>query len=423
MKKLLILFSIFSISLIIVLPPNVSAITLVTTCGILSTTGETYVLDSDIAAAGSCFIINADDIILDGNGFKITGPALEAVLLDGVSEVVLKNLILESVTIGVHLSNSDENKITDSLMQSVGIGIQLDQSDDNELLSNTISQSGGTYGFRLDFSNGNVIKDNIQTGASNSILSTNSFSGTIKDNHLSDSSSAGIYLNGAGGYMVSGNTLTNNDQGIQLDGGGGHTIINNIFETNSNSGIRMTSSQNSISRNLIDSNVAEGILVLSGPAFTSQNNLIFENTIQENNIGIDLDGDNNQIYNNNFINNPTQAISSGSGNVFNLASPTGGNFWNNFDEPPEGCNNVNNDDFCDSPFVFAVNQDNLPWTKQNGWLPSEIIGGQVMSTNVTALLLSGIQFTTWLIPVALFGVGAGLFLFIKNNSCNNKSRT
>ncbi|MBI4135183.1 hypothetical protein HY477_00410, partial [Candidatus Uhrbacteria bacterium] len=66
---------------------------------------------------------------------------------------------------------------------------------------------------------------------------------------------------------------------------------------------------------------------------------------------------------------PKQAyISGGSGNAFNLSSPTGGNYWNNFDEPLEGCNDLNQDNFCDTPYVFSGGQDNLPWTKQDGWL-------------------------------------------------------
>jgi len=94
---------------------------------------------------------------------------------------------------------------------------------------------------------------------------------------------------------------------------------------------------------------------------------------------------NNQIYNNNFIGNTLQASVSGScfnpigcglgSNVFNLATPTGGNFWDNFDTPAEGCSDTAPaDGFCDSAFVFSGVQDNLPWTTQNGWAVSDTDG-------------------------------------------------
>ena len=80
----------------------------------------------------------------------------------------------------------------------------------------------------------------------------------------------------------------------------------------------------------------------------------------------------NQIYNNDFIDNTTQAhASGGSGNVFNLPAPTGGNYWSNWTSPdvaPE-------DGFVDSPYTFPGGVDNLPWTEMDGWqqTPSEMM--------------------------------------------------
>ena len=63
--------------------------------------------------------------------------------------------------------------------------------------------------------------------------------------------------------------------------------------------------------------------------------------------------------------NTTQAyVGSGtSGNIFNLAAPTGGNYWSNWTSPDK-----NSDGFVDSPCTFTNGRDNLPWTKINGWV-------------------------------------------------------
>jgi hypothetical protein len=75
--------------------------------------------------------------------------------------------------------------------------------------------------------------------------------------------------------------------------------------------------------------------------------------------------DYNQIYNNNFISNHSnQAVVRGYNNIFNLAAPTGGNYWSNWTTP-----DTNGDGFVDNPYVVnSGSRDYLPWTTPNGWL-------------------------------------------------------
>ena len=83
-----------------------------------------------------------------------------------------------------------------------------------------------------------------------------------------------------------------------------------------------------------------------------------------------LASNDNTVYNNNFVDNTNNAELSGvnNGNLFNLLVPTGGNYWSdNF-----SCVDDDVDGYCDSPFVFSGGQDNLPYTKQNGWAPPTI---------------------------------------------------
>ncbi|PIS41018.1 MAG: hypothetical protein COT26_00250, partial [Candidatus Kerfeldbacteria bacterium CG08_land_8_20_14_0_20_43_14] len=136
--------------------------------------------------------------------------------------------------------------------------------------------------------------------------------------------------------------------GIWFDGSNIDTLTDSTIESSSFDGIRLSS---------------------------SSDNIITNNVILNNSLGISFGpptNSTNKIYNNNFVNNSTQifiGVNDSGSNVFNLATPTGGNYWSNYDTPAEGCNDTNNDGFCDLPFFTGgPGKDNLPWTKKDGWL-------------------------------------------------------
>jgi parallel beta-helix repeat protein len=108
---------------------------------------------------------------------------------------------------------------------------------------------------------------------------------------------------------------------------------------------------------------------------TSHDNTFYDNTVYNNETGIcltwaDHDGsgsNNNTIYNNCFIDNVTQAeIISGTGNVFHLPIPTGGNYWSDWTTP-----DADNNEFVDLPYVFNGGQDDLPLVQKSCDLPNE----------------------------------------------------
>ena len=93
-----------------------------------------------------------------------------------------------------------------------------------------------------------------------------------------------------------------------------------------------------------------------------------DNNFENNGRGLVLTRTTDDLaFHNNFVDNFIQIVSSGSGNTFDDGPIKGGNFWSNFDESVEGCNDSNNNNICDSPFVFTGGQDNFPWITQNGW--------------------------------------------------------
>ncbi len=172
------------------------------------------------------------------------------------------------------------------------------------------------------------------------------------------------------------NTISNNGAGIGLAHQAGGYIADNTISDNTNVGIGtgmsvngITVTRNTINNNDIGIHIADGVY-----------NTITRNTIAHNRtLGISLGGfgftDHTRIYNNNFLSNPSPQVQDAGGgdDVFNLDKPIGGNFWDNYHIPAQGCTDTNNDGFCDAPYVFPGGQDNLPWTRQNGWFVVDVI--------------------------------------------------
>ncbi|MFH1713497.1 MAG: NosD domain-containing protein [Candidatus Jacksonbacteria bacterium] len=323
--------------------------------------------------------------------------------------VIIKDLTFTKNRVGIFLWKTTNSKIEDIFALNNFYGIILSSSNGNTLTNNT-ADSNTFYGIILSSSNGNTLTNN--TADSNDIgiylsySSNNTVTGNIALNNFN-----GIYF-----FSSSNNALTNNtaqenfyndvyfyawldshcDNTVtNTTGSGGRPIkyfnsavslsnetlselilcnadgssINNITidgsSTNKNNGLYLTRTDSSTIANVNSSNNRFGINLY----FSSRNTLTGNTATSNNSRGIYLyDSSNNQIYKNNFISNTEQVyIVRGSGNVFNLAAPIGGNYWSNFDAPSEGCSDLNNDNFCDSPYVFTGGRDNLPRTKQDVW--------------------------------------------------------
>ena len=176
----------------------------------------------------------------------------------------------------------------------------------------------------------------------------------------------GIVLSRSNNNTFIDNTFNLNRSGIAFYYSSGNTLVNNISGSNTYFGIYLSSSNDNT---LVNNNISSNQY---GAAFfdNSLNNNFKENIVSNNNYGVYIRySKNNKIYNNNFVNNLIQAEAYfySTDNVFNMAMPVGGNYWNNFDTPAEGCSDSNNNNFCDSPYYFSGGQDNLPWTKQDSW--------------------------------------------------------
>jgi parallel beta-helix repeat protein len=287
--------------------------------------------------------IDEDNLTLDGAGHRINGGGLGyGLYLYQRTGVTIKNLKVWYWYYGIILNLSSNNTFIGNNVSNNDDGIHLYNSSNNTMIGNT-ANSNRFFGIRLDDSNGNTFTGNtFNSNRSMGLGFYNSSSNTLTDNTASNNGTYGIYL----ANFSSNNTLTGNN-----------------FNSNKYQGVYSTGSCANIT-------------------FTG-------NTLSLNGYGIYLSHSINwKIYNNNFINNTIQSyIYGGSGNVFNLSKPTGGNFWSNWKTP-----DIDGDGFVDYPYVFTGGQDNLPWARKDGWLPPVANAGdniQITSANQAYTVIQG----------------------------------
>ncbi|MBI5205638.1 MAG: right-handed parallel beta-helix repeat-containing protein [Nitrospirae bacterium] len=317
-----------------------------------ATGGDCYLIGTWDSATKTCTLttdlnetiqIDSNYITLDGNGHTLTGSGTGYGVYLSVGDII-KNFNVTGFTFGIYLSNAN-NTLTNNTISNNFIGVFLYSSNsiNNTLTNNAISNN--LHGiFSNYYSNNNTFTDNNVSNNLYGIYLQLSNSTTLTDNAISDNKT-GIYLWGSSNNTLTGNIISNNDRGIDLS---------------------VYSNSNTLTDNTIFNN-SYGIFF-----FYSSNNQIF--------------------YNNNLINNQTQAYFIESGGIFNLEKPTGGNYWSNFDTPEEGCSDADYDGFCDSPYYlgslgyFGYGVDYLPWTTQDGWKKPTM---ESLITLISQLLQSG----------------------------------
>jgi len=159
------------------------------------------------------------------------------------------------------------------------------------------------------------------------------------------------------------NTVCSNQFGIFLD----HAINNTITSNNACNNILgitlIYSSKSNILRNNVCNNTHGGILI----GVSSINNIINGNNVNNNsadfpfgNIIFGDGADNNLIFQNNFVNYLANNVGDNADNQWD--NDTIGNHFNNFDEPVEGCTDIDGDGICDSGYNIpgGSNVDRYP---------------------------------------------------------------
>ncbi len=323
-------------------------------CGNLNTDKT---LAASITTTGTCFIINASNIVIDGTGFNITGNGSGNGIDNsgGFDNITIKNfagvnnftkgiaatggmvnstiwnntfsIANVSSSFGIDLLNGKDNNISNNIIIIPGassFGIEVQASNNNTFMFNNITASGGiTQAIRLNNAKNNTISfNNLTTHGSSSsgilFLST-STNNTITSNSIytAGSSAVAILFSSTGGdNTVFSNNITtiagSSAHGIRAtDGTGRQNITSNTIRT-SGSGSFGISLEASTSSYLIFSNTltvmgssTRGISVTAANYHLVQENLINVTSSSSLGIQIDIDSNHTRVISNTIITNTT----------------------------------------------------------------------------------------------------------------------
>ena len=309
---------------------------------------KTCALQDDLAGSIS---ITAGNITLDGNG-KILSPAAgddAGVFSRGHNDVAVHNLKVNGFNYGIVFIDARDVEVKNSEITGIraaqdACGICLFKVLNSAIEDNHLHDNQG-YGIALWSSHVNRIsKNTVETSLSSNII-------------MRDSRSNSLMFNAIAGDG------TNADVGVEDVRGVGNVIGGNRFDNNRSHSITLVHTDNDrIFFNLI-LNSFEGIKV-----DRSNTNLIFCNDINTGRIGVDLvrPSINNVVWWNNFLEltsardrNPNLV------NWFDRPLPVGGNYWQV--NAPACADTRAPQGFCDRPYLFRGNQDNLPRVDKVPW--------------------------------------------------------
>mgnify|MGYP001618212630 CR=1 FL=1 len=113
----------------------------INSCGVLNQAGRTYVLTQSITTTGTCFKIQDSDIVLNGNGYTITGDGGVGdvgVYADFADNTVIKNLGIDNFYHSIFFHAGSRNRISNNKLRNGGLAIHMEFSHDNLIENNTI---------------------------------------------------------------------------------------------------------------------------------------------------------------------------------------------------------------------------------------------------------------------------------------------
>ncbi|HIG51987.1 TPA: hypothetical protein EYQ19_00990, partial [Candidatus Pacearchaeota archaeon] len=228
-------------------------------CGKLSIENKTYQLINDIEIIGSCFNITADNIILDGAGFKIqnifTNPGEHhtGIFAHNVSNISIINLDITNFGFGIRFDNVTNATISNNNVYGNNLfGIYSIYGTNNSILDNFLSENGNP----------------VSTSDAAILLDIARFS-SIDGNHISNSLGSSIDVSHSSNITTSNNFLINNlgtayfhgfPESINL------VVKNNVFV---NDGIFLRS----INESIIKNNTIYGNSIIIG-TISAKNHLI-----------------------------------------------------------------------------------------------------------------------------------------------------
>ena len=300
-----------------------------------------YIITRNISVtSGDAITIQANEVTLDLNGKTIASSSTSGYLIaiaNGYSNITIRNGFLAGGSEGVHYSNSStrtrlylENL---AIRNSASYGMEIFGAEHVDVISCRIYSSGSSgiylHGGSALFS-GSVINSSVNGAGASGIELNGLTSGEVRGNTVLNFGTAGyshgislntVFGQNAKGNLVDGNTVSgggSDDAGITIAVGSAYNLIINNTITSNGIGISVNSNGNSASRNLIANHSSHGIEIYGNYNLIEQNQIVGNGT-GGSGFGIAFGSAGSNAYRNNMLRNNI------SGPVFGGNTDAGGN--------------------------------------------------------------------------------------------------
>jgi parallel beta-helix repeat protein len=214
-----------------------------------------------------CISIFANDVVLDGNGYSLTGSGSGyGIYISGVSNVTVKNITVVGYSSGIYLYSSSNNTITSvTVSNNRNYGIWLVSPSNNNTITNVIANNN-YYGIYLYFSSNNTMTN---------VTANNNYDG--------------IYLYSSSNNIIKDSVLQNNYYGAYSFSSNDNLVYNNYFNNTNDIGI-IGDKPNTWNITKTEGTNIIGGNYLGGNYWGSPNGNGFSDTCYDNNGDSDNDG-------------------------------------------------------------------------------------------------------------------------------------
>jgi parallel beta-helix repeat protein len=201
-------------------------------------------------------VVQADSVVLDGNGTTLQGTrSYYGITLSGRNSVTVKNLTIRQWRFGIYLYDSSNIYIVGNTITDCFAGIWISGlSNSNSVSGNTITDCD--YGIHLSGSFNTISENTIKDGKDGVWLSGSSYNNTVSENNITANWNIGVMIHSCSNNTIVGNTIASGHFNVYLYWASSNNVSENtITEGWTRSVYLYGSTNNTVTGN----NIKEGI--------------------------------------------------------------------------------------------------------------------------------------------------------------------
>jgi parallel beta-helix repeat protein len=263
-----------ALALAVVLPVGIGAISpaadaagTISACPTTISSGGKWTVTTNLTAAAgvNCITVAADRVVIDLQGYTITGSGFSSgVITDGSrNNIIVANGTIIGFNQAINLCPANCTYITVSHVTVMNTGFSgIDISGDYGVVSDTQANSNGTYGIYF-YGNNNTVyntvaNNNGQYGIAFLQSSTNN---TVSNSPAYGNGVDGMIFAGSNNTVINSQAVGNGQHGMNFEAAN-NTITDSQANNNKADGILIGGSENLLTGNVANSNGSVGISIV-----------------------------------------------------------------------------------------------------------------------------------------------------------------